>query len=125
MDSTVTVNVQTLALPLASVAVLVTVVVDPFSDASTVRFAGQVIAGGWLSSTVTVKVQSLRLPLVSVAVVVTVVVPTWNAEPLAGALTRLLTAQLSVAVTMNVTLLAHCSTAAMTVMFGGQAITGG
>ena len=55
--------------------------------------------------TVTVKVQIVWLPLASVAVFVTVVVPIGNALPLGGVLTMLLTLQLSVAVTLNVTLL--------------------
>ena len=58
-----------------------------------------------MSVTVTVKVQLLWLPLASVAVLVTVVVPTANVLPLAGTLTRLVTLQLSVALTVNVTLL--------------------
>src|SRR5439155_1559336 len=47
----------------------------------TVRFAGQVIAGGCVSFTVTVKVHVLALPLLSRAVLVTVVAPTGNANP--------------------------------------------
>ena len=58
-----------------------------------------------MSSTVTVKVQLLVLPLASVAVLVTVVTPTGKALPLDGLLNRFVTAQLSVAVTVNVTLL--------------------
>ena len=58
-----------------------------------------------MSVTVTVNVQLLVLPLASVAVLVTVVTPTENVLPLAGLLTRLVTLQLSVAVTANVTLL--------------------
>jgi galactitol-specific phosphotransferase system IIC component len=74
-------------------------------SAVNIRFDGGVIAGGSVSSTVTVKVQVLRLPLASVAVLVTVVVPTGNVLPLAGLLTRFVTPQLSVAFTVNVTLL--------------------
>ena len=58
-----------------------------------------------MSVTVTVKVQLLVLPLASLAVFVTVVVPTGNVLPLGGVLTRLVTLQLSVAVTLKVTLL--------------------
>jgi len=58
-----------------------------------------------LSVTVTVKVQLLELPLASVAVLVTVVTPTGNVLPLGGVLTRLVTVQLSVALTVKVTLL--------------------
>ena len=58
-----------------------------------------------MSVTVTVKVQLLVLPLASVAVFVTVVVPTGKVLPLTTLLTRLVTPQLSVALTKNVTLL--------------------
>ena len=58
-----------------------------------------------MSVTVTVNVQRLVLPLASVAVLVTVVVPTGNVLPLALLLTRLVTPQLSVALTKKVTLL--------------------
>ena len=58
-----------------------------------------------MSVTVTVKVQLLVLPLASVAVLVTVVVPSGKVLPLGGLLTRLVTLQLSVALTMKVTLL--------------------
>ena len=49
-----------------------------------VTFAGQVIAGAWVSFTVTSNVQLAVLPAASVAVEVTVVVPTGNTLPLAG-----------------------------------------
>ena len=58
-----------------------------------------------MSVIVTVKVQLLVLPLASVATLVTVVTPTGNVLPLGGVLTRFVTLQLSVAVTVNVTLL--------------------
>ena len=58
-----------------------------------------------MSVIVTVNVQLLALPLASRAVLVTVVTPTGNVLPLGGVLTRLVTLQLSVAVTVNVTLL--------------------
>jgi len=58
-----------------------------------------------LSVTVTVKLQLLRLPLASVAVFVTVVTPTGNVLPLAGMLDRFVTLQLSVALTVKITLL--------------------
>src|SRR5436309_4425655 len=54
--------------------------------ALTVRFAGQVIAGGCVSFTVTVKVHVLELPLLSRAVLVTVVVPTARSEELTSEL---------------------------------------
>src|SRR3989442_12705112 len=47
----------------------------------------------------------LLLPLASVAVLVTVVTPTGKVLPLGGVLTRLVTLQLSVALTLKVTLL--------------------
>src|ERR1051325_5062086 len=59
------------------------------------------------------------------AVLVTVVVPTGNAKPLAGTLTMLLNTQLSVAVTLNVTLLVQAPGGAFTVILAGQLITGG
>ena len=58
-----------------------------------------------MSVTVTVKVQLLVFPLASVAVFVTVVVPTGKVLPLITLLTRLVTLQLSVALTVKVTLL--------------------
>src|ERR1041384_4312348 len=75
----------------------------PVSAAST-RLAGQEIPGFCVSVTVTVKVQELELPLASVAVFVTVVTPNGKVLPLEGVLTRLVTAQLSLAVTVKVTL---------------------
>src|SRR5262249_55067601 len=75
--------------------------------------------------TVTVNVHWLLLPLLSHAVFVTVVTPNGNEKPLGGTLTTLSTPQLSVAVTLNVTLLEHPPDAALTVMFDGQVMTGG
>jgi len=78
-----------------------------------------------LSVTVTVKVQELGLPLASVAVLVTVVVPTGNVLPLGGLLVRLVTLQLSVAVTVNVTLLRLQRPASVAnTRLAGQVITG-
>jgi hypothetical protein len=156
-DNTVTVKVQTLLLPLASVAVLVTVVVPAgkakplggtltklvttqLSDAltrkvtllvsvsgtaSTVKFAGQASWGGCVSWTVTVNVHTLLLPLLSNAVLVTVVTPTGNSNPLAGTLVRFVTWQLSVAVTVNVTLAVHIAGARFIVIGPAQLIVGG
>src|SRR5204863_379512 len=76
-------------------------------------------------TTVTVKLQLLLLPLLSRAVLVTVVVPSGKAKPLAGLLVRFVTAQLSVAATMKVTLLAQAPDAVFTVRFAGHVITGG
>ena len=73
----------------------------------------------------TVKVHWLVLPLLSLAVLVTVVTPSGKAEPLAGMLATLVTLpQVSLAVTLKVTLLVHCPAAALTMMLAGQVITG-
>src|SRR5882672_10338519 len=78
-----------------------------------------------MSLTVTVKVHWLVLPLLSLAVLVTVVTPTGKADPLAGTLATLVTLpQVSLAVTLKVTLLVHCPAAALTMMLAGQVITG-
>ena len=75
--------------------------------------------------TVTVKVQMLVLPLASVAVLVTVVMPTGKVLPLGGALTRLVTLQLSVALTAKVTLLRlHRPGSAVSTRLLEQMITG-
>ena len=78
-----------------------------------------------MSITVTVKLHVLELPLLSRVVLVTVVVPTGNAKPLAGLLVTFDAAQLSLAVTVKVTLLVHTPDAAFTVIFPGQLIAGG
>ena len=93
--------------------------------ASTVRLAGQVICGAWLSVTVTVKLHVLELPLLSHAVLVTVVAPNGNAKSLGGTLVTLVTAQLSIALTLKDTLLVHTPGAALTVRLAGQVICGG
>src|ERR1041385_7630793 len=158
VSRTVTVKMQLLTLPLASVAVLVTVVVPtgkvlpltmlllrfvtlqlsvapkknvtllrlhwPGSATST-RLLEQVRVAFWVSITVTVKVQVFDRPLESVAVFVTVVVPSGKVLPLGGMLTRLVTAQLSVAVTANVTLLRlQPPGSAGSTRLAGQVITG-
>ena len=74
--------------------------------------------------TVTVNAHVLLLPHASVAVLVTVVTPAGKGKPLGGTLVTLSSAQLSVAVTVKVTLLLHVPGAAFTVMFPGQLITG-
>jgi hypothetical protein len=68
--------------------------------ALTMKLGGHVIRGGWVSLTLTVNVQVLELPLLSHAVLMTVVTPTGKTDPLAGTLTRFVTEQLSVAVTV-------------------------
>ena len=74
--------------------------------------------------TVTVKAHVEVLPCASVAVLVTVVVPTAKVLPLAGLLATVTPGQLSVALTLNVTLLLHPPGAALTVIFAGQVICG-
>ena len=92
--------------------------------ALTMMFDGQLTTGNCVSRTVTVNVHWLLLPELSKTLLVTVLVPKANAEPLAGTLTMLVTPQLSVAFTVNVTLLAQVPAAALTVTFAGQVITG-
>jgi hypothetical protein len=78
-----------------------------------------------VSVTVTVNVQLAVLPLLSVAVFVTVVTPTGKALPLAGTLTRFVTPQLSVALTVKLTLLRlHRPKSALKTRFVGHVTTG-
>jgi hypothetical protein len=73
-----------------------------------------------------VKVQLLVLPLASLAVFVTVVVPTGKVLPLTTLLTTFVTPQLSVAVTVKVTLLRlHCPASAANTRLLEHVITGG
>ena len=72
--------------------------------------------------TVTVKAHVEVLPCASVAMLVTVVTPTGKLVPLAGLLDTVTPGQLSVALTLNVTLLLHPPGAALTVIFAGQVI---
>ena len=78
-----------------------------------------------MSTTVTVKLHVALLPLLSRAVLVTVVVPTGKAKPLAGLLVTVTPGQLSLALTVKITLLVHTPGAALTVKFPGQVICGG
>jgi len=78
-----------------------------------------------LSTTVTVKLHVLLSPLLSRTVLVTVVVPSGKAKPLAGLLVTLVTVQLSLTVTVKVTLLVQTLGAAFTVIFPGQLMAGG
>jgi hypothetical protein len=93
--------------------------------AATIKSAGQRIVGFSVSVTVTVKVQLLWLPFASVAVLVTVVVPTGNVLPLAGLLATFATLQLSVALTVKVTLRLHWPASAASTTLGGQRMVGG
>ena len=78
------------------------------------------------ATTVMVKEHELVLPLASVAVQRTGVTPTGKVAPLGGSLTRLVTAQLSLAATSQVTLfLLHCPASALSVMLTGQVTAGG
>src|ERR1044071_8871108 len=83
-----------------------------------------VIVGAEVGTTTTVKVHLDVLPCASVAVLVTVVVPTAKLLPLAGLLLTVTPAQLSVALTVKVTLLEHAPGAAFTARFAGQVICG-
>src|SRR5712691_7348379 len=88
-------------------------------------FAGQVMVGTWVSAMVTVKVQALVLPLLSVAVQVTVLTPTLKVEPFVGEQALVTVVQLSVALTVQVTLLLEQKVASATpVMFAGQVMPG-
>src|SRR5712691_3926107 len=120
-------TLTTVAVPQLSVALTLntTLLVHWPAAALTMRLAGQVITGGCVSLTVTLNVQVLLRPLASVAVLVTRVVPTGKAKPLAGTLTTVAVPQLSVALTLNTTLLVHWPAAALTVRLAGQVITGG
>src|SRR5438552_17611249 len=91
----------------------------------TTRLVEQVITGDCTSFTVTVKLHVALLPLASVAVLVTVVVPTAKLLPLAGTLAMFATAQLSVAVTTNVTLLEHVPANTFTTRLLEQVIADG
>ena len=75
--------------------------------------------------TLTVEAQLEVLPCASVAVLVTVVVPAAKLLPVVGLLLTVTPGQLSVALTVNVTLLLQAPAAALTVRFAGQVICGG
>ena len=65
------------------------------------------------------------MPLASVAVLITVVMPTGKVLPLGGLLTRLVTLQLSVALTVKVTLLRlQRPASALNTRLTGQVMTG-
>ena len=108
-----------------AVTLKVTLLAHVPGAALTMRLAGHVSTGSWLSITVTVKLHVLELPLLSRAVLVTVVTPRGNTEPLAGTVVRFVTAQLSPVLTLKVALLTHTPGAAFTVRFAGQVIDGG
>ena len=88
-------------------------------------FAGQVIAGFWLSLTVTVKVHIAMLLEASFAVQVTVVVPLRKLLPEDGVHVTVAPEQLSDAVgTVYVTFAAQVFGAVFVVMFVGQVTVG-
>src|SRR5258706_10441100 len=83
------------------------------------------MVGFCVSVTVTVKVQALVGTLAWVAMVVTVVALTGKVLPLGGVLTRLVTLQLSVALTVKVTLLRlQRPASAASTKLAGQVMTG-
>src|ERR1041385_3813346 len=95
------------------------------ASALNTRLLGQMMRGLSVSMTDTVNVQVLRFPLASVATFVTVVTPTGKVLPLAGTLTRFVRVQLSVALTLNVTLLRlHGPGSAVSTRLLGQEILG-
>ena len=151
---TVTLNEQLAVLPEASVVTEFTVVVptgknDPdagvettfaeqLSFVLTLKFilvpqangsvftiisAGQLICGASLSVTFTLNEQLEVLPDASVAIEETRVVPTGNIEPEGGIDTKV-TAQLSVAPTIKLTLVPHKPKSVVTAVSAGQVITG-
>src|SRR5262245_1467593 len=91
---------------------------EPPSHAVTSKGWSVMVIG--VATTVTVKVHWLVLPLLSLAVLVTVVVPIGNANPLTGMLVRFVTVQLSVTLTLKVTLLVHRPGGVFTVRFAGH-----
>jgi hypothetical protein len=74
--------------------------------------------------TVTLKLQVAEFPAASLAVAVTVVVPTGKTEPDGGLLVTFGTEQLSVALTIKLTMAAHEPTGALTTMSAGQLMLG-
>jgi 3-hydroxymyristoyl/3-hydroxydecanoyl-(acyl carrier protein) dehydratase len=107
-----------------AVTAKVTLLVQLPGAVATVRFPGQVTPGACWSLTVTVKLQVLVFPLASVAVHTTGVTPLANALPLAGTHATVQPGQLSVAVALNVTLLAQLPTAVATAKLPGQVTAG-
>src|SRR6266496_2302519 len=79
--------------------------------------------GGAPASTVTVNEHVLELPDASCAMALATLVPTGNAEPVPGITTKLVSPQLSVAVTLKVTTTGQLPVA-MTIMFVGQKMVG-
>ena len=88
-------------------------------SATRTMFVGVVMTGGSVSTTVTVKVPVWELPAASVAVLVTMVVPNGK-EPGPGRLETVGTEQLSVAVTLKVTVPVVLPGSVETVMFAGR-----
>ena len=84
----------------------------------TLALAAQVMAGASVSLTVTVKEQVLVFPWPSSAKQFTVVAPSAKLLPLAGEQVTLAVPQLSVAVTLKVTLLAQVPPLVLTLEIG-------
>jgi hypothetical protein len=85
-----------------------------------------VIAGGWVSLTVTVKAHRFVLPAASVTAQFTVVTPFGNVAPEGGVQIVVAPEQLSVAVTLKVTLEAeHWPESVVRTRFAGQATASG
>src|SRR5437867_5406929 len=88
-------------------------------------FDGQMMAGALVSLIVTLNMQALMFPLPSVAVQVTVVRPFGKIEPLGGTQITVTLVQLSLAVTVKLTLLRkHWPGSALAMMFAGQVMEG-
>ena len=78
-----------------------------------------------LAFTVTVKLQLASRLAASEAVQFTVFVPSGNADPEGGLQTTVTSGQLSVALTMKLTIADEAPSGAVTVMFAGQLMPGG
>jgi hypothetical protein len=117
----VTVDAQ-LSLP---VTVYITTALQRFGSLFTAMFAGQTMVGIWLSVTVTVKPQVAVLPAASVALNTLVVMPTGKVLPLGRpAVWVTVAAQLSVLLTVYITIAAQVFAPVLTAMFVRQLMVG-
>src|SRR2546427_519087 len=119
-----TVATPQLSLVLAGVPRLTLVALHWPASALTVTSAGQLIDGRSVSLTVTVKLQPLVLPAASVTPQVTAVTPTRKVEALGGLHTTVTLVQLSLALTVYVTLLALHWPVSVAVTRSGQLMLG-
>src|SRR6266853_1218080 len=111
--------------PTIGVPRLTLVALQEPGSALTVTVAGQLIDGRSVSLTVTVKLQPLVLPAASVSPHVTAVTPSRKVEPLGGLHTTVTLVQLSLALTVYVTLLAlHCPASVAVTRSAGQVMAG-